>query len=286
VEPNERAVPSPFDPALEEFQRAVLGRDVEIDLARAALLIAKTEYPTLNLERYLLRLDRLAAEAGARRLARDPLGRLHRLREFLFEEVGFRGNAEEYFDPRNSFLNDVLDRKLGIPITLSLVLMEVGRRLRLDIKGIGLPAHFIVGVEIEGDQVLLDPFHGGMLLTPDGAQELVSRVLGRPVTLQEEHFAPVTKREFLARMLRNLKAIYWRRREWAKALPVVERLLALELDSPEEIRDRGVAHVHLGEFTRGIADWEHYLSLCPQAPDAETVRSHLRRVRGALATLN
>ncbi len=264
----------------------MLGRDAEIDLARTALLIAKTEYPALSLERYLFRLDQLAAEAGARRLARDPLGRLHRLREYLFEKVGFRGNAEEYFDPRNSFLNDVLDRKLGIPITLSLVLMEVGQRLGLDIKGIGLPAHFIVGVEIEGDQVLLDPFHGGTLLTPDSAQELVSRVLGRAVTLQEEHFAPVTKRQVLARVLRNLKAIYWRRGEWPKALPVVERLLALEPDWPEEIRDRGVVLLHLGEFTRAIADWERYLNRCPQAPDAETVRSHFRRVRRALATLN
>ncbi len=277
---------APLDLSLEEFRQAVLGRDAEIDLARTALLIAKTEYPALDLERYLFWLDRLAAEAGARRLARDPLGRLHRLREFLFGEIGFRGNVKEYFDPRNSFLNDVLDRKLGIPITLSLVLMEVGRRLGLDIKGIGLPAHFIVGVEIEGDQVLLDPFHGGTLLTPDSAQEVVSRVLGRPVTLQEEHFAPVTKRQFLARVLRNLKAIYWRRGEWPKVLPVVERLLALEPDSPEEIRDRGVVLVHLGEFTRGIADWERYLNLCPHAPDAETVRSQLRRVRGALATLN
>ncbi len=264
----------------------MLGPEAEIDLARAALLIAKTEYPALNLERYLFRLDRLAEEAGARQSARDPLGRLHRLREFLFEEVGFKGNAQEYFDPRNSFLNDVLDRKVGIPITLSLVLMEVGRRLGLDIKGIGLPAHFIAGVHIGGHQMLLDPFHGGTLLTRDSAQELVSGVLGRPVTLQDEHFAPVTKRQFLARMLRNLKAIYWRKGEWTKALPVVERLLLLEPDSPEELRDRGAVLVNLGEFTHGIADWERYLGLCPNAPDAETIRSHLRRVRGALAALN
>jgi len=106
------------------------------------------------------------------------------------------------------------------------------------------------------------------------------------VTLQEEHFAPVTKPQFLARMLRNLKAIYWRRGEWARALPVAERLLALEPDTPEEIRDRGSVLVNLGEYARGTADWERYLSLCSHAPDAETIRSHLRRVRGALATLN
>jgi len=276
----------PHDPTLYEFRQAVVGPDAEIDLARAALLIARTEYPELNVERYLHRLDRLAQEARAGGIEGDPLRRLHRLREFLFEEAGFRGNAQEYFDPRNSFLNDVLDRKFGIPITLSLVLMEVGRRLRLDIRGIGLPAHFIVGAEINGCQVLLDPFHGGTLLTADGAQELVSRVLGRPVTLQEEHFTPVTKRQFLTRMLNNLKAIYWRKECWAKVLPMVERLLALEPDALGEIRDRGTVLVNLRELTRGIADWECYLSQHPEAPDAETVRHHLRRVRGALATLN
>lgn len=274
------------DPSLGEFRQAVMGLDTEIDLARAALLIAKTEYPDLNLERYLYRLNQLAAEARAGGAELDPLRRLHRLREFLFEEAGFRGNAEEYFDPRNSFLNDVLDRKLGIPITLSLVLMEVGHRLGLDLQGIGLPAHFIVGIQIDGCQILLDPFHGGTLLTAEGAQELVSRVLGRRVTLQEEHFAPVTKRQFLARMLTNLKAIYWRTGSWAKVLPVVDRLLALEPDAPGEIRDRGVVLANLGELLRGIADLERYLSQHPGAPDAETVRTHLKRARQTLSTLN
>lgn len=264
----------------------MVGSDAEIDLARAALLIARTEYPHLNVERYVRRLERLAEEAQAGGVERDRLRRLHRLREFLFEEVGFRGNAHEYFDPRNSFLNDVLDRKLGIPITLSLVLMEVGRRLGLHIQGIGLPAHFIVGIHMDGCQVLLDPFHGGTLLTTEGAQELVSRVMGRSVTLQEEDFAPVTKRQLLTRMLANLKAVYWRTGRWARALAVVERLLVLEPDARGEIRDRGVILANLGELRRAVTDWERYLSRYPEAPDAETVRHHLRRGCQALATLN
>jgi len=264
----------------------VAGSDAEIDLARAAFLIARTEYPHLNVERYVRRLERLAEEAQAGGVERDRLRRLHRLREFLFEEAGFRGNAHEYFDPRNSFLNDVLDRKLGIPITLSLVLIEVGRRLGLEIHGIGLPAHFIVGIHMDGCQVLLDPFHGGTLLTAEGAQELVSRVLGRPVTLQEEDFAPVTKRQLLTRMLANLKAVYWRTGRWARALSVAERLLVLEPDAPGEIRDRGVILANLGELRRAVTDWERYLGRYPGAPDAETVRHHLRQGRQALATLN
>ncbi len=274
------------DQSLEEFRRAVAGADTEIDPARAALLMAKVEYPALNAERYLFRLDQLAQEARRAGLNRDPLCRLHRLREFLFEEVGFRGNAEEYFDPRNSFLNDVLDRKLGIPITLSLLMMEVGRRLGLDIRGIGLPGHFVVGLQVGECQLLLDPFHGGTLLTRDGAQDLVSRVLGRSVTLREEHFAPVTRRQLLGRMLANLKAIYWRRECWAKALPVMERLVALDPDAPEEMRDRGVVLINLGELAGGVADFERYLTRCPEAPDAKTIRDHLRRVRAALAALN
>lgn len=274
-----------MDP-LGEFALAVQRPEPEIDLAATALVIAKAEHPDLDIQTYLRRLDHLAAGARPAGAERDPLSRLHRLREFLFEEQGFRGNAEEYYDPRNSFLNEVLDRRLGIPITLSLVLVEVGRRLGLTIHGIGLPAHFIVGFEAEECRVLLDPFNGGAILTPEGCQEVVSRALGRPVTLQDEHFAPVTKRQFLSRVLSNLKAIYFKQEAWDKALDVSHRLLLLDPDNVCEIRDRGVIHANLGELQRAAADWEAYLHRNSDSPDADAVRSRLRRVRQALATLN
>lgn len=257
-----------------------------MDLAVAALLIARAENPDLDIQKYLDRLDRLAAEATAAGAERDPLRRLHRLREFLFEEQGFRGNAEEYYEPRNSFLNDVLDRRLGIPITLSLVLIEVGRRLGLAIHGIGLPAHFIAGFQADRCRVLLDPFNGGAILTPEGCQDVVSRVLGRPVELGEEHFAPVTKRQFLIRMLNNLKAIYFKQEAWEKALGISERLLLLDPDNHCETRDRGLVLVNLGELQRAALDWETYLRKSPESPDTDSVRSRLRRVRQALASLN
>jgi len=236
---------------------------------------------------YLRRLDHLAAAARAEGGEPDPLCRLHRLREFLFEEQGFRGNAEEYYDPRNSFLNEVLDRRLGIPITLCLVLIEVGRRGGLTIHGIGLPAHFIVGFQTEGGcRVLLDPFNGGAVVTPERCQAVVSRAMGRPVTLQEEHFSPIGKRQFLTRMLNNLKAIYFKQEAWDKALQVCRRLLLLDPDNPCEVRDRGVVHANLGDLRRAAADWETYLRSNAESPDAEAVRSRLRRVRQALATLN
>lgn len=134
--------------------------------------------------------------------------------------------------------------------------------------------------------MLLDPFNGGAILTPEGCQEVVSRVLSRPVELREEHFAPVTKRQFLIRMLSNLKAIYFKREAWDKALGVSERLLLLDPDNHCEARDRGVVLANLGELRRAALDWENYLRKSPESPDAEAVRSRLRRVRQALATLN
>ncbi len=182
------------DPSLAEFAAAVGRPDGEIRLARAALLIAAAEQPGLDVDRYLARLDDLADTALAARRAADALSRLHRLREFLFEELGFAGDRSDYFDPRNSHLNEVLDRRLGIPITLSLVFIEVGQRLGLQMEGIGLPGHFITGARIAGEHVLLDPFNRGAVLTVEACGQVVRQALGRPVQLRPEHFAPVDNR--------------------------------------------------------------------------------------------
>jgi regulator of sirC expression with transglutaminase-like and TPR domain len=280
--------PSEAPVSLAEFARAVQGPEAGVDLGLGALLIARVEYPDLDVGAYLGRLDALAAQARAAGCgAGDRLSRLHRLREFLFEEQGFRGNVQEYYDPRNSCLNAVLDRRLGIPITLSLVLMEVGRRLGLAIDGIGLPGHFVVAFRGDnGERLLLDPFGGGELLTPQGCQALVSRALGRPVTVREEHLVPVGKRQILARMLNNLKAIYFKQEAWPKALGVAERLCVLAPDCAVEVRDRGVVLANLGDLRRASGDLEAYLKARPEAPDAGAVRTRLRRVRQALATLN
>jgi regulator of sirC expression with transglutaminase-like and TPR domain len=274
-----------MDPALAAFGRAVCGPDGGIDLARAALLIAEVEHPALPIDDYLDALGRLAARSGAAR-AGDPVERLHLLREFLFEEEGFRGNTEDYYDPRNSCLNDVLDRKLGIPITLALVLIEVGRRVGLTVEGIGLPGHFVVRAAVDQAPMLLDPFNGGTILTHQACAELVAGALGRRVALRDEHFVPVTKRQFLVRMLNNLKTVYWHREDWCRALAMTDRLLAVEPTSMTDVRDRGTLLNKLGDVARGLADWERYLAECPAAPDAESLRGHLRRARLQLASLN
>jgi len=274
------------DPSLLELSELVSRPDGRIDLARAALSIARWEYPRLDVDAYLERLDGLARAVDGVRRSPDALGRLHRLREYLFVEQGFAGNRDEYYDPRNSFLNDVLDRRQGIPITLSLVLMEVGKRLGLAIEGIGLPGHFIAGARLDDSQILLDPFNGGALVTPEECEELVGGVVGRPVTLWPEHYAPVSGRQLLTRMLANLKGAYWRRQEWDRVVGAIDRLLVLDPKAASEWRDRGVAWSNLGEVRRGLGDWERYLTEFPDAEDHETVKGHLRRARQKLAQLN
>ena len=274
------------DPSLLELAEAISRPDGRIDLARAALAIARWEYPRLDTDAYLERLDGLARAVDGARRSTDDLGRLHRLREYLFVQQGFVGNRDDYYDPRNSFLNDVLDRHQGIPITLSLVLMEVGKRLGLHIEGIGLPGHFIAGARLGDSQILLDPFNGGALVTPEECEELVGSVLGRPVTLQPEHYAPVTGRQLISRMLANLKSAYWRREQWDRVVGAIDRLLVLDPKAAGEWRDRGIAWSNLGEVQRGLGDWERYLTEFPDAQDHETVRGHLRRARQKLAQLN
>ena len=270
---------------LRAFADCVSSPEPEIDLGLAAFAVAQVEHPGLVPEHEVKRLDELTARSGACGIG-DPLHALHRLREFLFEEEDFHGNAGDYYDARNSCLNDVLDRKVGIPITLSVLLMEVGRRAGLRIAGLGLPGHFIVSAHVGADRVLLDPFNAGAVLTPESAAEIVSRATGRRVRLGESHFTPASKRQIVTRMLLNLKSIYCRASEWPKALDVIERLLLVDAATPAHVRDRGSVLVNLGELHRGAADWERYVVGHPDASDSETVRQQLRRVRRELASRN
>jgi regulator of sirC expression with transglutaminase-like and TPR domain len=274
-----------MEEGLEPFRDLLGVPDHAMDLALGALLIARVEHPTLSPARSLMRLDELATASGVGGI-QDPLKALHRLREFLFEEEGFRGNAEDYYDPRNSCLNDVLERRLGIPITLSLVVMEVGRRVGLDVVGVGLPGHFVVRALVGAEPVLLDPFDGGAVLTHQRAAALVARALGRRVPLTDAHFAAVDKRQILTRMLMNLRGIYCRRGEWDKALAVFDRLLVLDEQSAPHLRDRGTVLIKLGQLHRGVTDWQRYLEARPEAEDADDVRQQLRKIRQSLARLN
>lgn len=274
-----------MDSDLRAFSTLIGVPDAAIDLARAALAVARIEHPDIDAQAVLGRLDDLAARSRAGG-ARDPRARLDRLVEFLFSEEGFRGNADRYYDPRNSCLNDVLDRKLGIPITLSVLVMEVGRRVGLAIAGLGLPGHFIVSAAVGRERVLIDPFHRGAVLTPERAADVVAQAVGRPVELEEAHWAPCSKRQIVIRMLRNLRTVYCRQVDWARALAVVDRLRIAEPASPTHLRDRGTVLVKLDRLWEGAAEWEDYLSQYPGVQDAEGFRQELRRVRQTLGARN
>jgi regulator of sirC expression with transglutaminase-like and TPR domain len=258
-----------------------------INLAEAALLIAQEEYPGLDVEAYLDRLDRMAHEVEKRfRHGEDPLGCVEALNGYLFNDLKFRENAEEYYDPRNSFLNEVLDRRTGIPITISTVYLEVGWRLGMPLHGVGFPGHFLVKYSAGKGEIILDPFHRGSILTEKECQSRLDQVYAGRVQLRPDFLAAVTKRQILTRVLVNLKGIYVAAKDYRRALAAVERILVINPDLAPEIRDRGILRMQLSQAPQAIADLEWYVTTNPQAEDIEEVRKRLRDCRQAQASLN
>jgi regulator of sirC expression with transglutaminase-like and TPR domain len=248
-------------------------RQDDIDLAHAALLIAQEEYPQLSPDPYLQRLD-LYAEMVKDRLANETaapvlLGEISRV---MFEHEKFSGNAEAYYDPRNSFLNDVLDRKLGIPITLSIIYLEIGWRLDLPLEGVNFPGHFLIRYDGEAVKLLVDPFQHGEIRFEDEAQELLDRVYGGSVKLQDAYLRPAGKRDILVRLLANLKTIYLNARDDDRALAAVERVLLIRPDSADDVRDHGMILARCGMHEEAILQLERFLDLAPETADAPRVR--------------
>lgn len=265
--------PTPRDRLAEVAARP----DAEIDLAAAALLIAAEEYPQLRLAPYLRRLDLLADRVGDRLAGETaPALVLQELCRVLFQDEGFRGNADAYYDPRNSFLNDVLDRRLGIPITLGIVMLEVGWRVGLPLSGINFPGHFLVRYDGEVARLLIDPFDAGRVRWEDEGQELLDRVYGGMVRMREEFLQPASRPDILARVLTNLKGIYLNTRDDARALSTVERILLFRPGAAVELRDRGLLLARTGRTDEAVADLARYLDFAPAAPDAQRVRSLIR----------
>lgn len=274
---------APAHSARSRFAAVMAQPDARIDLAQAALLVAAEEYPQLAVEPYLRRLDSLA-ERVRDRLANEeaPLVVLQELNRVLFEEEGLSGNDEAYYDPRNSFLNDVLDRRLGIPITLSIVQLEVGWRLGLPLAGISFPSHFLVRFEGESTTLLVDPYDGGRIRFQDEAQAMLDRSYGGMVRLKPEFIEPTPRRDIVSRLLRNLKSIYLNARDDRRALTVIERLLVVQPDEAQELRDRGIMLARIGRFEEAIAELERYLDFAPGASDAGRVREYILRLSEAV----
>jgi regulator of sirC expression with transglutaminase-like and TPR domain len=269
----------------DQFGRLVAGPDAAVDLAEASLAIASGEYPGLDVPRYLERLDDMGREVRGR-LPRGEGPAIECLNGYLFGEVGFRGNVEDYYDPRNSFLNEVIDRRTGIPITLSMVYMEVARRAGLDVAGVGLPGHFLVRAEARGRAVLVDPFHGGTLLSEADCQRRLDRVFEGRVRLEPGMLAACPRKAILTRMLRNLNAIYVKADDYARALRTIDLLLTLDPESAEDRRDRGLLHAAFDCYALAAEDLEAYLALAPAAPEAMAVRAKITQMRTLAARLN
>lgn len=266
---------------------ALLRKGETPDIVEAALLAAAEEYPGLDPGRERTRIDRLGRELR-RRVAtlENPFARLDALRVYMFEELGFRGNEDEYYDPRNSFLNEVLDRRTGIPLTLSILYMEIARHAGFETRGVGLPGHFVVRVDEDGRRILVDPFHRGEVITEEDCRELVRRATGRPSLYRPELLEGVSAREMLGRLLRNLKRIYLARDDHERALGAVERLLLVFPEESTELRDRGFLLAHLDRHGAAMTDLEAYLAQTPHAPDAAAVRGRIAWLRRRIGNTN
>ncbi|MCS6849810.1 MAG: transglutaminase-like domain-containing protein [Gemmataceae bacterium] len=255
------------------------------DLAELALLLARDEYPNLDVEAHLSELAGMAREARSYLRGRIQ-ERVAGLCRYLFHDMGFRGNVEHYYDARNSYLNQVLERRTGIPITLSAVAMTVGQRAGLEVVGVGLPGHFIVKAVDHGEEVLFDPFHGGRQLLPEEAGRLVERLTGLPFPVTPQRLRPTPLAGIVQRLLNNLRAIYLGQRDFPRALRVLERLQLLAPHDSSLQRDLGLSWLALGHAGRALGPLAAYLHACPQADDATAIRQAWRQAQSEVARCN
>ncbi len=281
--------------ALEPFAQLIARGDARIDLARACLLIAEDAYPGLDVERYMREIERMAMRVRGQ-LPKDcgAEERVVALNQFLYGELGYWGNTDDYYDPRNSYLNEVIERKTGIPITLSILYMELGRRVGLPLEGISFPGHFLVRLRMRGGMLVLDPFSGGAPQSEDELRSRVKRVIPDGVADDlpaselplDQFLEPATNRQILSRLLRNLKGIYRDADKPERMLEVLNRMLLLTPDASAELRERGYVYQRLECYRAAFKDLTDYAEREPDAPDLDEVRSRLMELSALCARLN
>ena len=242
------------------------------DLAPAALAIARVEYPALNPAAYVAALDRMGQEAASR-MHDTGDDSVRAFNEYLYDEQGFAGNRERYDDPRNSFINEVLDRRIGIPISLAVVYLEVARRAGLQVDGVNFPGHFLlraghaVASDARSEIVIIDPFHGGAQLSEYDCRQLLRHHVGDEAAFDSALLAPASRHEIVVRMLVNLKRLYVRMRSFPPARVISSLLLGIDPAAISELRDRGLLAYHLQDFSAALRDLEEYLRLSPKSSE-------------------
>ncbi len=276
-------------PLAQRLTQIISGPDSDIPLTEAALLIASHSYPDLDVQQYLERIDTLG-EALSSRIEHDApeAQRILALNHYLFGELGFAPNTDDYYDPKNSFLNVVLERRVGIPISLSLIYMEVGNRVGLPLRGVCFPGHFLVKCEVSEGTVVLDPYCGGLSLGLSDLQRRLREIRGGEVSraIIAGLLVAATKKEILLRLLRNLKAIYLRAHRLDDALAIMDWIVNAAPGEASEVRDRAMVYQELDCFRAAIADFEHYLVLAPDCSDADDVRQRMIDLQRSVARLN
>ena len=277
--------PQASDPFFALIQQAQNGGD--FDLGQGALLIARQAYPDLDIAHYLQQLDAWSDDFR-NRYAPSPLlaTELANLSQYLFTDLGFRGNQDHYDDPRNSYLNEVLDRRLGIPITLSVVYLELGRRLRFPLAGVNFPYHFLVR-STEGEEPLfLDPFASGAFLDKSALGEKLPVIEGRKLELADDFLAPTSSLDILARMLRNLKRLHMQARKFSDAVHCAERITWLQPAESENYRDLGFLYYWIHEYSKAVDAFTAYLRWANDPPDAKEIQQNIHVISGRLSVLN
>lgn len=273
--------------ARQSFSAIAALDEIALSLDYAALTIALEEYPDLNIQSYLRKIDMLAARVEVLiGVDRAPVNVIEGINEVLFVQEGLRGNNEDYYDPRNSYLNDVLDRKLGIPISLCVLYMEVAKRINFQVFGVGFPGHFLIKHTARDHDIIIDAFQMGRILTLNDCQELLDGIHKGSVEMSAALLHPMEKRMILTRMLYNLKGIYTQQEQSLKALAMIDRILMLNPGMPSELRDRGLLYMQTSLFSKALADLETYLAQVAAPEDSSYIQNHIKMLRSIVCAPN
>lgn len=271
---------------MDALRRLLIHRDESVSLDIAALQIAAVEYPGLDENVFLELLDSHAREIEPAVRTASPQRFVRILNEYLFVNLGFQGNQQDYYNVNNSCLNQVILSRTGIPITLSVVYMEIARRLQRQIVGIGLPGHFFVQYQQDGFHAWIDCFHNGRILDFEDCRQLAQNTARIDILAVPDSLRPVSHWQTVVRMLDNLRNVYYRNREWEKAIRVLDLLIEARPERAAEYRERGVLHLEQKRPASALADLERYVALAPKAGDRPSVEAQIKLIRGLLRSIN